>query len=106
MATSPPLTSTVASAVATADGAAVTVACRNGDIELWHLATNEVEAVGTVESGLLAQAWSPDGELVVYVTGAFAPETGLGTVRARADGGQVAHARMDAPSCQRRARCC
>ncbi|XP_064620717.1 putative elongator complex protein 1 isoform X2 [Lineus longissimus] len=45
------------------------VALRSGDVLLWNVASQEVECVGSVESGLLAMSWSPDQEVVVLVTG-------------------------------------
>ncbi|KAM6392188.1 elongator complex protein 1 isoform 2-T2 [Rhynochetos jubatus] len=46
----------------------VCVATASGDILLCHLATKEVECVGSVEGGLSAVSWSPDRELVLLVT--------------------------------------
>ncbi|KAI9099473.1 IKI3 family-domain-containing protein [Phlyctochytrium arcticum] len=54
---------------------ALFIAFEGGDIALVHLSeqsgatTPDVEVVGTVESGVLHTAWSPDGALLILVTG-------------------------------------
>ncbi|KAK3526535.1 hypothetical protein QTP70_030761 [Hemibagrus guttatus] len=45
------------------------VATAQGDVILWNLNTNQLECVGTVDSGLTAMSWSPDQELVALCTG-------------------------------------
>ncbi len=52
-----------------ADSNSLCVCLRNGDIVSVSIATSEAECVGTVDSGALGMAWSPDGELVVFATG-------------------------------------
>ncbi|NXC44125.1 ELP1 protein, partial [Penelope pileata] len=47
----------------------VCVATAAGDILLCNLSTQQVECVGTVDSGLSAMSWSPDQELVLLATG-------------------------------------
>eukprot|EP01104_Vermistella_antarctica_P000708 TRINITY_DN10832_c0_g1_i1.p1 TRINITY_DN10832_c0_g1~~TRINITY_DN10832_c0_g1_i1.p1 ORF type:complete len:1570 (+),score=437.99 TRINITY_DN10832_c0_g1_i1:251-4960(+) len=47
----------------------VCVASKEGDILVYDFNTNMAECVGSIESGVLAMAWSPDYELVVFVTG-------------------------------------
>ncbi|XP_047675871.1 elongator complex protein 1 [Tachysurus fulvidraco] len=47
----------------------VCVATSQGDVILWNLNTNQLECVGTVDSGLTAMSWSPDQELLVLCTG-------------------------------------
>ncbi|CAL8262436.1 unnamed protein product [Lota lota] len=47
----------------------VCVATSTGDVILYNLTTNEVECVGSVESGLTSMSWSPDEELVALTTG-------------------------------------
>ncbi|NWR76836.1 ELP1 protein, partial [Centropus unirufus] len=47
----------------------VCVATAGGDILLCHLSTEQVECVGSVDSGLSTMSWSPDQELVLLVTG-------------------------------------
>uniref|UniRef100_A0A8C5AJX2 Elongator complex protein 1 n=1 Tax=Gadus morhua TaxID=8049 RepID=A0A8C5AJX2_GADMO len=47
----------------------VCVATATGDVILYNLTTNEVECVGSVESGLTSMSWSPDEELVALTTG-------------------------------------
>ena len=32
---------------------------------------SQIECVGSIESGLLAMAWSPDQDVVVFVTGTY-----------------------------------
>lgn len=48
---------------------AVCVVSAQGDIVLYNIAENEAECVGLVESGVKCMAWSPDNELVAFVTG-------------------------------------
>ncbi|TSK45876.1 Elongator complex protein 1 [Bagarius yarrelli] len=45
------------------------VATAQGDVILWNLNTNQLECVGSVDSGLTAMSWSPDQELVALCTG-------------------------------------
>ncbi|KAI5100646.1 elongator complex protein 1 [Silurus meridionalis] len=45
------------------------VATAQGDVILWNLNTNQLECVGSVDSGLTAMSWSPDQELVTFCTG-------------------------------------
>ncbi|XP_036431639.1 elongator complex protein 1 [Colossoma macropomum] len=47
----------------------VCVATAHGDVILYNLSTNQLECVGTVDSGLTAMSWSPDQELVTFCTG-------------------------------------
>uniref|UniRef100_A0AAR2LJA7 Elongator complex protein 1 n=1 Tax=Pygocentrus nattereri TaxID=42514 RepID=A0AAR2LJA7_PYGNA len=47
----------------------VCVATARGDVILYNLSTNQLECVGTVDSGLTAMSWSPDQELVTFCTG-------------------------------------
>lgn len=51
------------------DQESVCVATTAGDVVLCNLTTNQLECVGTVDSGLTAMSWSPDQELVLLVTG-------------------------------------
>uniref|UniRef100_A0A4W4HG95 Elongator complex protein 1 n=1 Tax=Electrophorus electricus TaxID=8005 RepID=A0A4W4HG95_ELEEL len=51
------------------DQEAVCVATAKGDVIVYHLNTNELECVGSVDSGLTAMSWSPDQELVTLSTG-------------------------------------
>jgi len=61
--------------VAVSDSATIAVASRRGS--LWLVAAQDyqgdvkatVEEMGVVEDGVLAMAWSPDGELVALITG-------------------------------------
>ncbi len=41
----------------------------NGDIATVHFADSHSEIVGSVDSGIKAAAWSPDGEQLVLITG-------------------------------------
>ncbi|XP_073242058.1 elongator complex protein 1-like [Porites lutea] len=47
----------------------VCVATGKGDVILWNTVTEQLECVGSVDSGLRCMAWSPDQELVVFMTG-------------------------------------
>ncbi|KAJ7339624.1 hypothetical protein OS493_006029 [Desmophyllum pertusum] len=47
----------------------VCVATGKGDVILWNTVTDQIECVGSVDSGLRCMAWSPDQELVVFMTG-------------------------------------
>lgn len=47
----------------------VCVATAKGDVILWNTVTDQVECVGSVDSGLRCMEWSPDQELVVFMTG-------------------------------------
>ncbi|XP_051785859.1 elongator complex protein 1 [Erpetoichthys calabaricus] len=47
----------------------VCVATATGDILLFNLSTNQLECVGSVDSGLTGMSWSPDQELVLLITG-------------------------------------
>ncbi|XP_067016133.1 elongator complex protein 1-like [Acropora muricata] len=47
----------------------VCVATGKGDVILWNIVTKQIECVGSVDSGLKSMAWSPDQELVVFMTG-------------------------------------
>lgn len=51
------------------DQESVCVATSRGDVVLYNLSTNQLECVGTVDSGLTAMSWSPDQEVVVFCTG-------------------------------------
>ncbi|KAF5903355.1 elongator complex protein 1 [Clarias magur] len=51
------------------DQESVCVATAQGDVILWNLNTNQLECVGSVDSGLTAMSWSPDQELVTFCTG-------------------------------------
>ncbi|MCI4381664.1 hypothetical protein PGIGA_G00254560 [Pangasianodon gigas] len=51
------------------DQESVCVATAQGDVILWNLNTNQLECVGSVDSGLTAMSWSPDQELVTLCTG-------------------------------------
>ncbi|XP_072524985.1 elongator complex protein 1 [Salminus brasiliensis] len=51
------------------DQESVCVATSRGDVILYNLSTNQLECVGTVDSGLTAMSWSPDQELVTFCTG-------------------------------------
>eukprot|EP00842_Homolaphlyctis_polyrhiza_P004259 jgi/Hompol1/4834/HPOL_003925-RA len=57
-----------------ADAQALCIAMSAGDILLLHLDTSDaslphIESVGIIDSGIRAMAWSPDTELVLFVTG-------------------------------------
>uniref|UniRef100_UPI00398E37B0 elongator complex protein 1 isoform X2 n=1 Tax=Pristiophorus japonicus TaxID=55135 RepID=UPI00398E37B0 len=45
------------------------VATASGDVILYNLTSNQLECVGSVDSGLTGMSWSPDQELVVLTTG-------------------------------------
>ncbi|XP_037833298.1 elongator complex protein 1 isoform X2 [Kryptolebias marmoratus] len=45
------------------------LATAGGDVVLFNLNTNQLECVGSVDSGLTSMSWSPDEELVVLTTG-------------------------------------
>ncbi|XP_034996299.1 elongator complex protein 1 isoform X1 [Zootoca vivipara] len=47
----------------------VCVATATGDVILCNLNTNQLECVGSVDSGLTVMSWSPDQELVLLATG-------------------------------------
>ncbi|XP_020621181.1 elongator complex protein 1-like isoform X1 [Orbicella faveolata] len=47
----------------------VCAAIDKGDVILWNTLTDQIECVGSVDSGLRCMAWSPDQELVVFMTG-------------------------------------
>ncbi|XP_064414336.1 elongator complex protein 1 isoform X2 [Latimeria chalumnae] len=51
------------------DQESVCVATAAGDVILYHLNTNQLECVGSVDSGLTGMSWSPDQELVLLATG-------------------------------------
>ncbi|XP_057205981.1 elongator complex protein 1 [Triplophysa rosa] len=51
------------------DQESVCVATANGDVMLYNLNTNQIECVGSVDSGLTCMTWSPDQELVTLTTG-------------------------------------
>uniref|UniRef100_A0A4W5NQT3 Elongator complex protein 1 n=1 Tax=Hucho hucho TaxID=62062 RepID=A0A4W5NQT3_9TELE len=51
------------------DQESVCVATATGDVILCNLNTNQLECVGSVDSGLSAMSWSPDQELVTLTTG-------------------------------------
>lgn len=51
------------------DQESVCVATANGDVILYNLNTNQLECVGSVDSGLTGMTWSPDQELVTLTTG-------------------------------------
>ncbi|XP_065836923.1 elongator complex protein 1-like isoform X2 [Oscarella lobularis] len=48
---------------------AVCLASKSGDVLLCHCSSKEFECVGCVDSGIRTMAWSPDQELVAFVTG-------------------------------------
>ncbi|XP_070543580.1 elongator complex protein 1-like [Ptychodera flava] len=50
------------------DQLSVCVATQNGDVLLCDCNTQQLECVGSVESGLTSMTWSPDQELVVLTT--------------------------------------
>jgi elongator complex protein 1 len=52
-----------------ADSNSLCVCLRNGDLISVPLKTSVPECVGTVDSGAVGMAWSPDGEFVVFATG-------------------------------------
>ncbi|XP_062985125.1 elongator complex protein 1 [Elgaria multicarinata webbii] len=47
----------------------VCVATAAGDVILCNLNTNQLECVGSVDSGLTVMSWSPDQELILLATG-------------------------------------
>ncbi|XP_069778820.1 elongator complex protein 1 isoform X2 [Narcine bancroftii] len=51
------------------DQESVCVATASGDVILYNLNTNQLECVGSVDSGLTGMSWSPDQELVILTTG-------------------------------------
>ncbi|XP_052006172.1 elongator complex protein 1 [Xyrauchen texanus] len=51
------------------DQESVCVATANGDVILYNLNIDQLECVGSVESGLTGMTWSPDQELVTLTTG-------------------------------------
>ncbi|XP_038660039.1 elongator complex protein 1 [Scyliorhinus canicula] len=51
------------------DQESVCVATASGDVILYNLNSNQLECVGSVDSGLSGMSWSPDQELVVLTTG-------------------------------------
>ncbi|XP_061492160.1 elongator complex protein 1 isoform X2 [Rhineura floridana] len=51
------------------DQEVVCVATATGDVILCNLNTNQLECVGSVDSGLTVMSWSPDQELVLLATG-------------------------------------
>ncbi|KAK2177216.1 hypothetical protein NP493_613g03011 [Ridgeia piscesae] len=51
------------------DQMAVCVATWRGDLILWNTSSNELEGVGSVDSGLRSVSWSPDQELLALTTG-------------------------------------
>ncbi|XP_030620667.1 elongator complex protein 1 isoform X2 [Chanos chanos] len=51
------------------DQESVCIATGSGDVILYNLNTNQLECVGSVESGLTGMSWSPDQELVTLSTG-------------------------------------
>ncbi|XP_078577191.1 elongator complex protein 1-like isoform X2 [Branchiostoma floridae x Branchiostoma japonicum] len=51
------------------DQDSVCVATSSGDVILWNIPTQELECVGTVDSGLTCMAWSPNQDLVLLTTG-------------------------------------
>ncbi|XP_048451171.1 elongator complex protein 1 isoform X1 [Rhincodon typus] len=51
------------------DQESVCVATGSGDVILYNLNSNQLECVGSVDSGLTGMSWSPDQELVVLTTG-------------------------------------
>ncbi|XP_066576528.1 elongator complex protein 1 isoform X2 [Amia ocellicauda] len=51
------------------DQESVCVATASGDVILYNLSTNQLECVGSVDSGLTGMSWSPDQELVTLSTG-------------------------------------
>uniref|UniRef100_A0A6Q2XQB8 Elongator complex protein 1 n=1 Tax=Esox lucius TaxID=8010 RepID=A0A6Q2XQB8_ESOLU len=51
------------------DQESVCVATATGDVILYNLNTNQLECVGSVDTGLTAMSWSPDQELVSLTTG-------------------------------------
>ncbi|XP_020664637.3 elongator complex protein 1 isoform X1 [Pogona vitticeps] len=51
------------------DQESVCVATATGDVILCNLNTNQLECVGSVDSGLTVMSWSPDQELILLATG-------------------------------------
>uniref|UniRef100_A0A4W3IAW3 Elongator complex protein 1 n=1 Tax=Callorhinchus milii TaxID=7868 RepID=A0A4W3IAW3_CALMI len=51
------------------DQESVCVATSSGDVILYNVTNNQLECVGSVESGLTGMSWSPDQELVILTTG-------------------------------------
>nr|XP_056704911.1 elongator complex protein 1 [Euleptes europaea] len=51
------------------DQESVCVATATGDVILCHLNTNQLECVGSVDSGLTVMSWSPDQEIILLATG-------------------------------------
>ncbi|XP_041042916.1 elongator complex protein 1 isoform X2 [Carcharodon carcharias] len=51
------------------DQESVCVAIAAGDVLLYNLNSNQLECVGSVDSGLTGMSWSPDQELLVLTTG-------------------------------------
>ncbi|XP_069045545.1 elongator complex protein 1 isoform X1 [Lepisosteus oculatus] len=51
------------------DQESVCVATASGDVVLYNLSANQLECVGSVDSGLTGMSWSPDQELVALSTG-------------------------------------
>lgn len=51
------------------DQESVCIATASGDVVLYNLSTNQLECVGSVDSGVTGMSWSPDQELVVLITG-------------------------------------
>ncbi|KAJ6653507.1 hypothetical protein lerEdw1_009179 [Lerista edwardsae] len=51
------------------DQESVCVATAAGDVILCNLNTNQLECVGSVNSGLTVMSWSPDQELILLATG-------------------------------------
>ncbi|XP_029917224.1 elongator complex protein 1 [Myripristis murdjan] len=52
-----------------AEQESVCVATAGGDVILCNLNTDQLECVGSVDSGLTSMSWSPDEELVILTTG-------------------------------------
>eukprot|EP00118_Oscarella_pearsei_P010640 m.66422 g.66422 ORF g.66422 m.66422 type:complete len:1299 (+) comp35387_c1_seq2:23-3919(+) len=49
----------------------VCLALSSGDVLLYNTTSGEFECMGSVDSGLLAMSWSPDQELVAFITGSL-----------------------------------
>lgn len=47
---------------------AISIALASGELLLLHTDSQEVQEVGTIQGGVAAVSWSPDGELVVVAS--------------------------------------
>ncbi|XP_023219485.1 elongator complex protein 1-like [Centruroides sculpturatus] len=46
----------------------ICLACANGDIFMYDISFSQVESVGSIADGIQDMVWSPDQELIVFVT--------------------------------------